>query len=131
MFQFISGHSDSFYDTASKLQMAHYTAGQYVFKEGEPGYHFYIVLDGEVCITRKKVVLITLSSGQCFGEYALVEILIPVLVLGKLSMFCRRTRMGFALPQLSQLRTLCYYHYTRMTTSIFLLHSKQVRITPI
>ena len=67
------GHADSFYHTASKLKLVTFSAGSYVFQEGEPGYDFFIILDGEVCITRKKVVLITLSNRQYFGEYALVK----------------------------------------------------------
>lgn len=69
----VTGHADSFYHTASKLKLVSFPAGSYVFQEGEPGYDFFIILDGEVCITRKKVVLITLSNRQYFGEYALVN----------------------------------------------------------
>eukprot|EP01036_Dinobryon_divergens_P031971 gene31971-41470_t len=71
IFSVFNGHADSFYHTASKLKLVTFSAGSYVFQEGEPGYDFFIILDGEVCITRKKVVLITLSNRQYFGEYAL------------------------------------------------------------
>jgi CRP-like cAMP-binding protein len=67
------GHAESFYHTASKLKLVTFPTGSYVFQEGEPGYDFFIILDGEVCITRKKVVLISLTNRQYFGEYALVK----------------------------------------------------------
>lgn len=42
-----------------------------VMKEGEPGNHFCIVVDGELRIVKKGHLLNVLSAGDCFGEMAL------------------------------------------------------------
>ncbi|MBS0356834.1 MAG: protein kinase [Proteobacteria bacterium] len=46
-------------------------AGSIVMKEGEPGNHFCIVVDGELRIIKKGHLLNVLSTGDCFGEMAL------------------------------------------------------------
>lgn len=45
--------------------------GTLVMKEGEPGNHFCIVVDGELRIVKKGHLLNVLSAGDCFGEMAL------------------------------------------------------------
>ncbi|MBC7917324.1 MAG: cyclic nucleotide-binding domain-containing protein [Rhodoferax sp.] len=52
-------------------------AGEAVFKEGDIGSAFYVVIAGEVIVQKYKdgetVELARLGTGQCFGEMALVQ----------------------------------------------------------
>lgn len=66
---------------ASKVELLTYQKGDTVFDEGQPGHHFYIILDGEISIVRIKkdpdstmdhtIVLVRMFRGQTFGETAL------------------------------------------------------------
>ncbi|TCJ19829.1 FHA domain-containing protein [Rubrobacter taiwanensis] len=56
---------------------AHYEAGEYIFRQGDPGDHFYMIASGEVEVIRErssgaKEVLARLSQGEYFGETALL-----------------------------------------------------------
>jgi NADH:ubiquinone reductase (H+-translocating) len=56
---------------------AHYEAGTYIFRQGEPGTHFYMVAEGEVEVLREhstgeQIVLKRLGKGEYFGETALL-----------------------------------------------------------
>ncbi len=48
-------------------------AGQFVFQEGEVGDAMYVVLDGEIDIFHRGVVIETIGAGGIFGEMALVD----------------------------------------------------------
>jgi len=55
-----------------------YQGGQVVFKEGEPGNRFYIIVEGEVRISRNipgsgEEALAVLQPGACFGEMAVFD----------------------------------------------------------
>ncbi|MDQ5851020.1 MAG: ATP-binding protein [Chloroflexota bacterium] len=54
-----------------------FPAGQYVMEEGEPGDALYVVLDGEVQVTKRSgthdVVLAVRGAGEVLGEMALLE----------------------------------------------------------
>lgn len=50
-----------------------FTAGQLIFREGEPGNHLYIVAEGEVDIVVGDQILETASPGSIFGEIALID----------------------------------------------------------
>jgi CRP/FNR family transcriptional regulator, cyclic AMP receptor protein len=55
-----------------------FTAGQHVFKEGEPGNRLFIVSDGEVRISRTipgsgEEALAVLKPGACFGEMSIFD----------------------------------------------------------
>ncbi|HTS89749.1 MAG TPA: cyclic nucleotide-binding domain-containing protein [Gemmatimonadales bacterium] len=55
-----------------------YQSGQYVFKEGEPGNRFYLIVKGEVRISRNipgsgEEALAVLQPGACFGEMAVFD----------------------------------------------------------
>ena len=55
-----------------------FTVGQYVFKEGEPGNRFYIIVSGDVRISRNipgsgEEALAVLQPGACFGEMAVFD----------------------------------------------------------
>lgn len=56
----------------------HFKRNEYIFKEGDPGEKFYLVLDGAVRISRQvpgmgEEALTILRSGAAFGEMALIE----------------------------------------------------------
>lgn len=48
-------------------------AGQTIFTEGEPGDCLYVVVEGEVQITRAGKHVRTVGPGSLFGEMALIE----------------------------------------------------------
>lgn len=50
-----------------------YSAGDYVFREGEPGEALFAVVEGEVEIRLKDRVLETVGPGSVFGEMALID----------------------------------------------------------
>ncbi len=55
-----------------------YQAGEYVFKEGEPGNRLFLVASGEVRISRNipaagEEALAILKPGACFGEMAVFD----------------------------------------------------------
>ncbi|HEX7479646.1 MAG TPA: cyclic nucleotide-binding domain-containing protein, partial [Polyangiales bacterium] len=51
----------------------HVTAGEVVFREGDPGDAFYVVLHGELAVSRAGAAVATLRDGECFGELALLD----------------------------------------------------------
>lgn len=50
-----------------------YTAGQVIFKQGQPGDVMYIVQEGEVDILLADQVLETVEAGGLLGELALID----------------------------------------------------------
>ncbi|GIV97503.1 MAG: hypothetical protein KatS3mg057_2160 [Herpetosiphonaceae bacterium] len=59
------------------VNQAHYEAGDYVFRQGDVGDQFYVVISGEVEIVRElpngqQTVLARLGPGEHFGESALM-----------------------------------------------------------
>ncbi|MGH7702684.1 MAG: cyclic nucleotide-binding domain-containing protein [Gemmatimonadales bacterium] len=55
-----------------------FKSGQTIFKEGEPGNRFYIIVAGDVRISRNipgsgEEALAVLSPGSCFGEMAVFD----------------------------------------------------------
>jgi CRP/FNR family transcriptional regulator, cyclic AMP receptor protein len=54
-----------------------YGVGDVIFEEGTTGRELYVVLDGEVEITKlvggRKTVIITLGKGEFFGEMAVID----------------------------------------------------------
>ncbi len=83
IFSSFASHPETVIQIASKLELQQFYNGSYIFQEGSPGYHFYIILDGEVSIVKKKrilalvdvttetLTLVKLGCGQYFGENAL------------------------------------------------------------
>lgn len=56
---------------------AHHEAGEYIFRQGEPGSHFYMIAGGEVDVIRERSsgemdVLARLGKGDYFGETAIL-----------------------------------------------------------
>ncbi len=55
-----------------------YTAGEYIFLQGDPGVALYIIRDGEVLVTQNtseehKIVLAKFGRGDFLGEIALLD----------------------------------------------------------
>jgi len=58
---------------------AHYEKGEYIFRQGEPGTHFYMIADGEVEVVREhssgeQTMVARLGKGNYFGETALLTL---------------------------------------------------------
>ncbi|RYH06625.1 cyclic nucleotide-binding domain-containing protein [archaeon] len=82
-FQIFTQYPETFKQVAQQLELQTFFKGGHVFFEGQPGNEFYIVLDGEISIVKKKrisaysdfitenITLVKLSCGQTFGETAL------------------------------------------------------------
>ena len=47
--------------------------GRVLCREGEPAQEFFVIIDGEVEVTRGGSAVRTLSDGEFFGEIALIE----------------------------------------------------------
>ena len=47
--------------------------GETLFKDGDPGYHMYAVLDGRLIIIKEDQEIAHIHSGQVFGEMAIIE----------------------------------------------------------
>ena len=67
----------SFFQTFDEIQLwevlrfsqwRHFAQGEKIIQEGEVGESFYILVDGQVDVTRGSVKLATLTTGNCFGE---------------------------------------------------------------
>lgn len=69
--------SDCLMMTLATAQNYPVKAGEPVFKEGDIGSAFYVVISGEVAVQKNRdgetVLLAKLGTGQCFGEMALVR----------------------------------------------------------
>ncbi len=70
-------HSSQLGRVMIAMQRRHYTAGEVLFEEGQPGKAVFIIKSGQVELTRRTPEgprsLGTLGSGQMFGEMALLE----------------------------------------------------------
>lgn len=64
-------------DQTRRVGNAHYRAGDWIFKAGQPATDFYVIKSGEVEVVSesegKKYVLAQLGTGDFFGESALME----------------------------------------------------------
>ena len=65
-------------DRALSMRREHFEPGEVVFREGDRGDRLYVVMDGEVEVTKRQpdaseVTLRKLGPGECFGEIALVS----------------------------------------------------------
>jgi CRP-like cAMP-binding protein len=61
-----------------EIERQTFKAGEYIFREGESGLHFYIIENGQVGIfttgkTGQKVEITTIYEGESFGEFALLD----------------------------------------------------------
>lgn len=58
---------------ATRLQQAHFDEGAVIIREGEPGAHFYIIVEGEAVASVQGRPLRTMGPGDGFGEIALLR----------------------------------------------------------
>ncbi len=66
------------YQLTKIVHVRNYSAGEYIFMQGDPGIGLYIINEGEVEVfnddrTERNVVLASFSSGDFFGELALID----------------------------------------------------------
>ena len=64
--------------TSENIQREQYKKGDFIFFEGDIESHFYIVEKGEVQIftkasTGKRINICTITEGESFGEFALLD----------------------------------------------------------
>lgn len=69
---------DALRQVADVCKEEHYTSGEYIFREGEHGNRLYLIVDGEVRISRDvpgsgEEALAVLKSGALFGEMAVFD----------------------------------------------------------
>ena len=57
----------------SELNPQEISAGDVVCTEGEPGHEFYVIASGEAAVERKGRTVAKLSTGDHFGELALLD----------------------------------------------------------
>ncbi len=80
-FQSLASDAEVMAQIACKMDMVAFDMGDFIFEKGDPGSHFYVILDGEISIvdTTKNadgeivnmVTFVKLFRGQTFGETAL------------------------------------------------------------
>ena len=58
---------------STRLQQAHFDDGAVIIREGEPGAHFYIIVEGEAVASVQGRPLRTMGPGDGFGEIALLR----------------------------------------------------------
>jgi Cyclic nucleotide-binding domain len=72
---FFSDASDKLIeDLASSLTLRKYSSGEIVFSVGDVGDRFYLIKEGSVCVIKGGKKVAKLTSGDCFGEMALVDL---------------------------------------------------------
>lgn len=71
LFKFLS--FDELLRVVSLIEEKHYESGDTIFCENDPGDALYVLLSGEVEVTKKGVVITKLESGDHFGELALID----------------------------------------------------------
>lgn len=69
---------DELLQVADVCKEEHFTSGEYIFREGEHGNRLYLIVDGEVRISRDvpgsgEEALAVLKSGALFGEMAVFD----------------------------------------------------------
>ena len=69
---------DELHQVADVCKEEHFTSGEYIFREGEHGNRLYLIVDGEVRISRDvpgsgEEALAVLKPGALFGEMAVFD----------------------------------------------------------
>lgn len=61
----------------AQAELAEFVQGEYPVQEGDRGTHLFVILAGQVRITKRafgvQKTLVTLGPGECFGEMSLIE----------------------------------------------------------
>ncbi len=60
-------------DVAEHVKKRHFTTGETIVREGEPGEEFFVISDGEVDVIRADHEVARLRPGDFFGEVALIS----------------------------------------------------------
>ena len=60
-------------DVAEHVKKRHFTSGETIIREGEPGEEFFVISDGEVDVVRSDHEVARLGPGDFFGEVALIS----------------------------------------------------------
>ncbi len=65
-------------DDTHQIKTIRFQPGEYLFREGEQSYHFYIIQSGEVEIFKNgpnhgKIPLAIVDSGNSVGEFAMID----------------------------------------------------------
>src|SRR5271169_1890790 len=60
-------------EVAEKMTKRHFTPGETIVREGEPGEDFFLISDGEVDVVRADHEVARLGRGEFFGEVALIS----------------------------------------------------------
>ena len=58
---------------ATEIEPRQFPAGAVVTREGEPGDHFYLIVDGSAAVSVRGAPKPSLQRGDCFGEIALLR----------------------------------------------------------
>ena len=58
---------------AAETEPRRFPAGTVVIREGEPGDHFYLIVEGSAAVTVRGAPRPSLGRGDCFGEIALLR----------------------------------------------------------
>lgn len=66
-------HKPALKKIAELLEEMEYQKGHYVFKKGEEGDAVFIITKGSVSVKDEDLVLSSLTEGDVFGEYALID----------------------------------------------------------
>jgi CRP/FNR family transcriptional regulator, cyclic AMP receptor protein len=51
----------------------HFAPGEFIFREGEPGQHMYVLIEGSVLLSVRGIGIEILNPGELFGEMALID----------------------------------------------------------
>ena len=54
-------------------ELVEFPAGAVILREGDPGNHMYVVMEGELSVLIKDKVIATASPGEIVGEMALIN----------------------------------------------------------
>jgi len=71
LFQYLT--FDEQIKVASMLEELHFAAGEHIIRDGEKGDRLYLLLEGEVWVTKRGAKVASLRRGDIFGEMALLD----------------------------------------------------------
>jgi len=60
-------------DLAGRMGEVRASAGEVIFREGDPGDAAYFVVEGSLRIEKDGIRLVEMSTGDCVGEFALID----------------------------------------------------------
>ena len=105
LFAGLSPEESSCLDQGEELTLA---AGEFVIKEGDPGLYFFVILEGEIRVTKtygnQKVVMAVHTAGKFFGEVSIL-LDMPYFVDGQARTPCRLLR--YSKDQFWSLMRMC------------------------